>query len=194
MPGEDISFRLADGGQAVRRTGELRALYREVYAEPPYAWGDEHAALFAERFQVQCRQAGFALVEARHATGLAACAFGVTLQPSTPWWQHLTTTLPAEVTTERPGRTFALVEMLVRARWRRQGVARAMHDLLLGNRPEERATLTVLPAATAAQEAYATWGWHKVAQKRNPLPGSPLFDVLLLSLPNHQPAAPGAGI
>jgi hypothetical protein len=57
-----------------------------------------------------------------------------------------------------------------------------MHDLLLHDRPEERATLTVLPAAAPAQAAYRKWGWHRVAQKRNPLPGSPLFDVLLKQL------------
>ena len=44
---------------------ELHALYSEVYAEPPYEWGQEHAELFAERFEVQRRQEGFALVEAR---------------------------------------------------------------------------------------------------------------------------------
>jgi hypothetical protein len=57
-----------------------------------------------------------------------------------------------------------------------------MHDLLLADRPEERATLTVLPAATPAQCAYAKWGWRRVAQKRNPLPGSPVFDVMVKEL------------
>lgn len=183
MPGADITFRQVDGQQAAGDFSELRVLYREVYAEPPYQWGQEHADLFAERFEVQRRQEGFALVEARDSTELAGLAFGVTLQPSTPWWNNLTTTLPLEVTTERPGRTFALVEMLVREPWRRQHAAQGMHDLLLHDRPEDRATLTVLPAAAPAQAAYAKWGWRKAAQKRNPLPGSPLFDVLLKQLP-----------
>jgi hypothetical protein len=72
--------------------------------------------------------------------------------------------------------------MLVRAPWRRRHAARGLHDLLLENRPEERATLTVLPAAAPAQSAYRKWGWPWVAQKRNPLPGSPLFDVLVKQL------------
>lgn len=143
--------------------------------------------LFAERLQVQRRQDGFALVEARDGPELAGAAFGVTLQPSTPWWHHLTTTLPAEITTEQPGRTFALVEMLVRAPWRRHHIAQAMHDLLLANRSEERATLTVLPAAAPAQSAYRKWGWRKLAQKRNPLPGSALFDVFIRPLSAHRP-------
>ena len=57
-----------------------------------------------------------------------------------------------------------------------------MHDMLLRDRPEQRATLTVLPAALPARQAYAKWGWRTVAQKCNPLPGSPVFDVLALSV------------
>lgn len=179
MPATHIELGVLDGDQAASRLDEYRALYAEVYAEPPYEWGDDHADLFVDRFQVQRRQPGFALVEARDGTVLVGLAFGVTLQPTTPWWNNLTTPLPTAVISERPGRTFALVELLVREPWRRQGIAQAMHDLLLKHRTEERATLTVLPAAAPAQAAYQKWGWHKVAQKRNPLPGAPLFDLML---------------
>ena len=182
MPEPDVVFRLLDGGQAAGRLDELCALYREVYADPPYEWGHEHAALFAERFEIQRGQPGFALAEARHGADLAGYCFGVTLRPSTPWWQHLLTPLPEDVTTEHPGRTLAVVELLVRPRWRRRHVAQTMHDMLLWDRPEQRATLTVLPAALPAQQAYAKWGWRTVAQKRNPLPGSPVFDVLIKEL------------
>ncbi len=182
MPAGHITNQVIDGEEAAGHLGELRALYREDYAEPPYGWGDDHAALFADRFEVQRRQEGFTLAEARDGHELAGFGFGVTLQPSTPWWHNLTTTLPAEVTTERDARTFALVELLIRAPWRRQHLAQDMHDLLLKDRAEERATLTVLPAAAPAQAAYRKWGWRKVAQKRNPLPGSPLFDILVKQL------------
>ena len=91
--------------------------------------------------------------------------------------------LPPEVTAEHPGRTFALADLLVRASWRRQGIARTLPDLLLADRPEERATLTVLPAAAAAQHAFRAWGWRKVARARGPSPGSPVCDVLLAALP-----------
>ncbi len=112
----------------------MRPVQRGV-AERPYEWGEEHAGLFAERFEVQRRQEGFALVEARDGTGLAGFAFGVTLQPATPWSNNLTTALPPEVTAGRPGRTFALVEMLVRAPRRRRHVAQGLHDLLLQTVP-----------------------------------------------------------
>src|SRR5262245_25812276 len=110
------------------------------------------------------------------------------LRPSTSWWRGLTTALPADITAEHPGRTFALADLLVRASWRRQGIARSLHDLLLADRPEERATLTVLPAAAPAQHAFRAWGWRKVARTRDPKPGSPVCDVLLTTLPVGRPA------
>jgi GNAT superfamily N-acetyltransferase len=166
-----------DGDQAATILDELTGLYREVYAEPPYEWCDEHAALFRERFDGQRQAPGFALVTARVGGELVGFTFGVTLRPSTPWWQNLVQPLPEAVTHEWEGRTFAVVELLVRAPWRRQHIGQRLHDRLLDGRGEERATLTVLPAAEAARAAYDRWGWDVVGQKRNPLPGSPVFDV-----------------
>lgn len=83
----------------------------------------------------------------------------------------------------KDARTFALAELLVRAPWRRQGIGAALHDLVLRNQPEERATLTVLPAAAPAQAAFRAWGWRRVARTRDPAPGSPVCDVLVLTLP-----------
>jgi ribosomal protein S18 acetylase RimI-like enzyme len=178
VPTPGITFQLLDGPQAAAHADELQALHAGVYAEPPYGLGDD-AALFAGRFRVQRRQPGFVLAEARHGGYLVGYASGMPLRPSTSWWRDLTTPLPDEVTTEHPGRTFALAELLVRASWRRQGIAQTLHDLILANRPEERATLTVLPAATPAQSAFRKWGWRKVARTRDPRPGSPVYDVLV---------------
>jgi ribosomal protein S18 acetylase RimI-like enzyme len=79
-----------------------------------------------------------------------------------------------------------VADLLVRAAWRRQGVGRALHDLVLSNRPEERATLIVLPTATAAQHAFRSWGWRKVARTRNSHPGAPVADVLITALPANR--------
>ncbi len=181
MPAPEISFRLLDGVHAAGHVPELRSLHAEVYAAPPYQ-RDEDAAEFARRFRVQCRQPGFVLAEARHGEYLVGYAAGMPLRPSTSWWKELTTPVPDEVTAEHPGRTFALLDLLVRASWRRQGIGRALHDLVLGGRPEVRATLAVLPAATPAQAAFQAWGWRKVARTRDGDPGAPVSDVLVTSL------------
>ena len=182
MPAPEITFELLDGTQAAEHAEELQALHAEVYADPPYR-RDDDAARFARRFRVQRRQPGFALAEARHGGYLVGYAFGMPLRPSTSWWRDLIIPLPADVTTEHPGRTFALVDLLVRASWRRQGIGQALHELILADRPEERATLTVLPGATPAQGAFKKWGWRKVARTREPGPASPVSDVLVTALP-----------
>ncbi|MFC4856857.1 GNAT family N-acetyltransferase [Actinophytocola glycyrrhizae] len=178
----NIDLASVDSDQAAHHLNELVELYTEVYAEPPYQWGREHAELFVERFEGQRRQDGFRLVEARDHGQLAGIGFGVTLLPDTPWWQNLLTPVSKDMTQEYSNRTFAVVELLVRTPWRRRHIAEGIHNRLLSDRVEERATLTVLPAAEAAQAAYRKWGWQKVAQKRNPLPGSPVFDVMVKHL------------
>ena len=170
-----VTFELLSGVQAAAHASELQVLHADVCT------GD--AAPFADRFLVQRRQPGFALAEARHGGYLVGYAFGMPLRPSTDWWRYLTTPLPDEVTAEHPGRTFALVELLVRASWRRQGIGRGLHDLILADRPEERAALTVSPTAAPAQHAFRNWGWRKVARTRGEQPGSPVSDVLVTTLP-----------
>jgi GNAT superfamily N-acetyltransferase len=176
-----ISFQLLDGTKAGERAAELTALHAEVYADPPYV-RDNDAAVFPDRFRVQRRQPGFVLAVAGHGGYPVGYAAGMPLRPSTSWWRDLTSPLPDEVTAEPPGRTFAVVELVVRASWRRQGIGRALHDLLLARRPEERATAVVLPAAAAAQRAFQEWGWRKVARTRDTTVGSSVADVLVIAL------------
>ena len=174
-----VTFRRLDGRQAAGHVDELLDVHREVYGEA------DQEALFAGQLRVWPRQPGFVLAEARHGGYLVGSAMGMPLRPSTPWWKDLTVPLPAEVTTEHPGRTFALTELLVRAPWRRQGIAGSLHDLILDGRPEERATLAVLPGAIAAQQAFRKWGWSRVARTRGPQDGSAVLDVLIIALPEH---------
>ena len=176
-----IELHDADGTEAARHIDAYTDVYAEVFAEPPYSYGEDHVDLFRRRFQSQLLQDGFALVEARTTGTLIAMGFGVALTPTTSWWQNLLGPLPPGTTEETPGRTWALAELMVRPSWRRLHLAEAIHDRLLEGRPEERATTTVLPAAEAAQAAARKWGWRKVGQKRNPLPGAPVFDVMVRS-------------
>ncbi len=187
-----IAYRLLDGGGAAEREDELLALAAEACGGA--AGADATAARRAA--VVRRRQPGFALAEARHGGYLVGYASGMPLRPSTSWWRGLTTPLPPEATAEYPGRTFALTELLVRASWRRQGIGRELHDLLLGGRAEERATARVVPGAVAAQRAFASRGWRKAARARgdgDPADaGAPVIDVLLIGLP-ARPAGDGPG-
>ncbi len=172
MSTPDITFRVLGGAEAGEHADELQALHADVYGGPPQR-RDEDAALFAGRFRVQRRQPGFVLAEARHGGYLVGYAAGFPLRPSTSWWRHLTTALPEDVTAEHPGRTFAVADVLVRPPWRRQGIGAALHDLVLRDRPEERATLTVPPAAAPAQAAFRNWGGARSRGHATPLPAQP---------------------
>ncbi|HEY0717349.1 MAG TPA: GNAT family N-acetyltransferase [Streptosporangiaceae bacterium] len=184
--GPDLEFRLLDGSQAAACEQDLAALHAEIHADPPYQFSDD-AERFATRFRVERRQPGSVLAGAWRGGYLVGYGSGLPLRPSTSWWRNLTTAEPDDVTAEHPGRTFALTELAVRASWRRQGIGRALHDLIIGGRPEERATLAVLPAATPAQHAFRQWGWQKAARSRDPRPGPPapgasVYDILIRTL------------
>ena len=126
------------------------------------------------------RFAGFGLVEAKSGNELIGIGFGVTLAPTTPWWQNLLTPLPDEMTQGYVGRTFALVELLVRKPWRRRHVAEMIHRQLMQDRHEERATLTVLPAAEAAHAAYAKWGWKRLGRSAIPSVSKATASVVMM--------------
>jgi GNAT superfamily N-acetyltransferase len=184
-----ITFLVRDGAAAAGRDrdataaddAELLALRADVCgASADTAASDADADGAARQLRVRRRQPGFVLAEARHGGYLVAYAAGLPLRPSTSWWKDLTTPLPDDLTTEYPGRTFALAELLVRASWRRQGIGRTLHDLILDGRPEERATVTIPPGATAAQAAFTRWGWRRIA--RTNAPDAPVLDVLMRNI------------
>jgi GNAT superfamily N-acetyltransferase len=176
-----LDFRLLDGPHAAGCEQDLVTLQAEIYADPPYNFPDFIEG-FITRSRVERRQPGFVLAGAWHGGYLVGYAAGFPLRPSTSWWRNLTTAAPEEVTAEHTGRTFALTDLAVRASWRRQGIGRTLYDLVVADRPEERATLAVLPGATPAQQAFRQWGWQKVARSRDPRPGPPAPDALVYDI------------
>ena len=195
MPAPEITLRLLGGAEAAGSGEDIAALRAEVCGAPPHRdstgqhGASQHGASqhgadggFGRRFGRQRRQPGFVLAEARHGGYLVGYAFGVPLRPATSWWRDLTAPLPEELTAEHPGRTFALAELTVRAAWRRQGIGRDLHDLILDGRAEDRATAAIPVAAAPAQGAYQRWGWRKAARKHAEPPAAALLDVLLLDL------------
>jgi GNAT superfamily N-acetyltransferase len=185
MPGSGWTLHLLDGRAAAAREPELIALHDEVFGPGPSpAPGPADSdADFGRRLTVWRRQPGFLLAEARHGGYPVGYACGLPLRPSTDWWRDLTAPLPAAVTAEHPGRTFALTQLLVRASWRRQGIAAELHDLILDSRAEERATVKLPPGAAAAQSAFRNWGWTKVGRGRGAGRAAPILDLLVRPLP-----------
>jgi ribosomal protein S18 acetylase RimI-like enzyme len=158
----------------------LIAVYREVHAD------DDPEFYSADRYRQQLdshTQAwGFELVTAHLDGELVGYVYGFPLPAQARWWRGLQTPVPDEELRETGDRTFAISELMVRPPWRRQGMARSLHDELLAGRGEERATLLVRPDNAPAQAAYAKWGWHKIGEVRPSWQGAPLYDALILPL------------
>ncbi|GAB2815548.1 GNAT family N-acetyltransferase [Streptomyces daliensis] len=181
-PADMITVEALDGEGAARAEQDFRAVYAEVFAEPPYNETADGVASTFRRFRSQTRKPAFRGALARTKDGEpVGMAFGYPLGSGTGWWGHLTEPVPEEMSREDGQRTFGLMEMAVRASWRRHGVARRLHEVLLAGGDEERALLNVHPASEAAQAAYRSWGYRKVGEAR-PWAGAEPHDVLLLTI------------
>ncbi|MFE6861885.1 GNAT family N-acetyltransferase [Nocardia sp. NPDC057668] len=171
------------------RARELRAvvedIYRRSYTEA-IASGDpfDSPTEFMNRFDAYTdprRSSGFELVLARVDDKPAGQTWGWPLPANARWWEQLTLDEGdiRDFTLEDGSRTFALSEIMVCAEHTGQGLARALHDELIGSRPEQRATLLVEPDNDRAYAAYLKWGWHRVGSLRPQWENAPKFDVLI---------------
>jgi ribosomal protein S18 acetylase RimI-like enzyme len=171
------------GRSATAQLDAILPVYEEVYAEPPYREGPREVGDFLDRFDQQTRQPGFRLVTATSGHAVIGFAFGYLLSPDTQWWSGLRQSLPSAVTVETGRRTFTIIELAVRAPFRRRGIGTALHTALLHQLAAERITLAVRPEPEAdpARSAYAAWGYYKVAQTE-PWHGAPIYDVMIMDL------------
>jgi GNAT superfamily N-acetyltransferase len=140
---------------------ELIALYEEVWLS---GWKDDEPFFSRERFVDRLRghlaATGFELVTARLDGRLIGYMYGF----------------------HRVGSdSFAVCELMVAAAYRRKGVARRLHDELLGSRGERTAELLAEKGNLPAQTAYQRWGWRKTADHQ-PFPDAPNYDLLVLAL------------
>jgi ribosomal protein S18 acetylase RimI-like enzyme len=156
-------------------------LYIAAFFPPPLNKGPTQLGRLVDAWPRRLATPGFRLIVAEHDGQAIGAVYGHQLLPDTKWWDNALERLPDDVSTERPGRTVAIIDMMVRQEWRRRGVAEAMHTHLLAGRTEERVTLLVDPANTPAREVYRKWGYD-VAGRIQPFPDSPKYDAMVKSL------------
>jgi GNAT superfamily N-acetyltransferase len=172
----DLKLQNYDAAQAEEIIDQLVAIYLDAHARDGAFYNENR---FRRQLSGHMKVAGWTLVAASVADEMVGYIYGFPLPPTTRWWEGIQTSVPAGFTDEDGRRTFALSELLVRPAWQRRGIARALHDELIGSRSEERATLLARPDNAPAQAAYAAWGWQKVAKLRPSWENAPLFDVLI---------------
>jgi GNAT superfamily N-acetyltransferase len=178
VPTATLDIQRYDADGLVRYRDELLAVYAEVYADKlsnPFFSPER----YWERLEAYASRAGYSLVLGRLDGELIGYAMGFTLPAGSAWWRGLRTDVDPAVLVEDGQRTFALTYMMVRAAWRRRGYARALHDALLRDRPEQRAALLVLPDNVPARTAYDSWGWYQIGELQ-PFADAPVYDALVL--------------
>ncbi|MEU7943152.1 GNAT family N-acetyltransferase [Micromonospora taraxaci] len=163
---------------------QLVGLYLEVYAGGCEFYSEER---YRRQLDLHMQRVGWALVTATIDGGLVGYTYGFPLPPQTRWWEGIDEPVPPWFTDENGTRTFALSELLVHPGWRRQGIARALHDALVRSRTEPRMTLLARPDNVAAQTAYRSWGWDKITQLQPNWEEAPIFDVLVRASDNEAP-------
>jgi ribosomal protein S18 acetylase RimI-like enzyme len=150
----NLSFQRFDtaGARGLRDTVEL--IYCDAYAEQIASGGSfESAEAAMARFDAYTSRDGFDLVIGYINGEPVGQAWGWALTPASAWWRGLLAEPEPGFTVEGGTRTFALSEIMVRRNWTGRGIAHALHDELLRDRQETRATLLVRPGNTTAYQA-----------------------------------------
>lgn len=160
--------------------GLYKASHADLIDADPFLSVDR----FCDRLDGYRRADGFELVIAYADDVPVGLAFGYTLARNAAWWSGLITPVDPKLIEETGARTFALNEIMVHPGHQRQGIAHALHTELMAHRSEERSTLLVRQDNTAAQTAYANWGYHSIGRLQ-PFPDAPVYDALVLSLQVH---------
>ncbi|MFE2726100.1 GNAT family N-acetyltransferase [Kitasatospora sp. NPDC059327] len=179
--GVTVTVRLLHGKQTAELEPQLKEVFAEAFAEPPYGEGPADVERAFRRFRSQVRRRGFRAAVAFDGDTVVGMAYGYPLSASTGWWNTLTDPVPDHLRREDGKRTFGLFELAVRPGWRRQGVATRMHRTLVEGLDNARVMLNSRSQATAAQASYRAWGYRRVGSAI-PWEGAARHDVMVLDL------------
>ncbi|MEH0419447.1 N-acetyltransferase [Streptomyces sp. B21-083] len=138
---------------------------------------------FDERLASYASRDGWEVVIAYQADEPAGYIFGSPLMRGSLWWSSMRQPQPDEFTRETGSRTFAVQEVLVREAFRGTagaGTSRLLHETLLAERDEERATLLVDPTRSEGRlkAVYESWGYRDIGAQQ-PFDDSPVFATML---------------
>ncbi|MFK0250872.1 GNAT family N-acetyltransferase [Amycolatopsis azurea] len=135
-------------------------------------------ARFWERLEAYAKWPGFALVTGQVADELIGYTLGYRLPNRSAWWRGFRGDVDPELLVENGERTFAVTQLMVLPDWQRRGYAKQLHDALLHDRTEERATLLEKPDNVPALMAYLSWSWQRFGQLQ-PFDDAPVYESLI---------------
>lgn len=155
----ELVYKRHSGERMLAMLEDITNLYVDIRSENPDEQYDIYSrSSFVERTTNQARKPGFELVAATLNGFLVGFSFGYPLPPEA-WWGDCTPA-PQDVLGSSK---FAVIELDVHKSYRRQGIAKKLLDMLLGDRTEKFATLAVIPGSIA-DDMYKRWGWYKIGE------------------------------
>ncbi|MFI6581055.1 GNAT family N-acetyltransferase [Embleya sp. NPDC050493] len=183
MTETEVTYERYQGQEAAGQLDAFLPAYEEVYAEPPYSEGPSDVAQFIDHYLFHTQRPGMRLIIARDGEDVIGFTYGYLLPRDTGWWNNVDEVLADDFKREDGNRTWVILELAVREKWRRHGIAAALHAALLEGLHVERVTLTVRPEpeAAPAQSAYASWGYRTVGVS-HPWEGAPFYNAMVLDL------------
>ncbi|WP_410538122.1 N-acetyltransferase [Streptomyces sp. KL2] len=180
------------GSLTLRRTGSLANGVRDLLLDLNEEVRGDFGLLgepfnsrerFGERLDSYASRPGWETVIGYQGDEPVGCAFGGPLVPGTRWWSSMLQPMPEDFTREDGTRTFAVQEVMVRGPWRGSagaGTSRLLHETLLAERAERRATLLVDPSRSDGRlkAVYESWGYRNIGDQQ-PFPDSPRFATMV---------------
>jgi GNAT superfamily N-acetyltransferase len=167
---------------ALELRDELTAVYLAARADQAHNPFYSSESFLARLVDLYVPGRDFGLVTGTLDGALVGFAFGSPRDKSAEIWEAVNRALPQIEVPAKPEPVYIFRELNVHPDYQRHGYGRKLHDALLGTRPEKLSQLLVRPDNIPARSAYFSWGWRKIGEKK-PFPDSPVFDVLVRSLP-----------
>jgi ribosomal protein S18 acetylase RimI-like enzyme len=176
-----IRTRLENATTAESLFDSVCQLYASVFGVPPFNRSPEK--LLAQRRSLQSLMADptFGMATAWNGNVLTGFAYGYALGSDTRWWDGFLTPVSEEIMHEWDGRTFAIIDMAIEQSRQGCGTGRQLLQTLLTSRPEERASLSVVPDNAQAQGFYRHLGWQYIGRVKGAAHhAAPFFDKYIL--------------
>ncbi|MFE9251450.1 GNAT family N-acetyltransferase [Streptomyces sp. NPDC007088] len=148
-------------------------VHADAYAD---AMDDEFNQRFPWFVDHWSAMSGFTCVVAFDGEEPAGFAYGAPLAPGREWWRS-TPFGPDDGRTS----TYAVSEVMVRPKWRKQGMSARLHEALLHERDEHLAVLLVDVAHPKVRALYETWGYERAGEQQ-PFADSPVYSVMVKRL------------
>lgn len=182
-----IAIERLDADRATGMKHEMRRIYAEAYEKAPVAPYMD-AEEFHEFLPQHLAKSGYTLIVARDEGVPVGFCYGYPERPELWFGAELLPRIPAPIAAT--GNLLALCELVVAPDNRRGGLGTALHNTLIAATQPEYTSLHVLQGNFPAWSVYTRLGYQQVGtEPADAQLGAegPIFDVLVLDTPHHQP-------